>query len=255
MENMNVNPEVEVVQVAAEISVETEKAEPQVESPRQQLKELAPILLDDRGRVIAKNNSELLRYCGAMVMAGAVPKWFDTPQKLFGALMFARSLNLPDAAIRNIANIHGVMSIFGDLPLSLVQSSGLLSGFKEQWFDKDYEVICFENKNLTAEAFGAVSFMSRNEEEIQSFSFTIDDARKAGLYPASKAGMPWDKYTKIMMRYKARAIGLKSLFADKINGVSILEYDLDTNDPTEAKDVTPEQGLAEALNKDAGPIQ
>ena len=32
-----------------------------------------------------------------------------------------------------------------------------------------------------------------------------------------------------MLRYKARAIALKSLFADSLNGVSIAEYDFDTS--------------------------
>lgn len=226
---------------------EEKKEELVAEIPQPQ-KALEPIAMDEKGRVVAKNNAELLRYCGAMIQSGAVPKWFDSPQKLFGGLMFVRSMGLPDVAIRQVANIHGVTSMFGDLPLALAQMSGELEDFCEQWFDADYKVICFENKNLTAEVWGAVCFMSRKKTGVQSFSFTLDDARKSGMYPAKSETMPWAKYTRLMLRYKARSIGIKSLFADKINGSAILEHDFETNDP-QSRDVSPERELADELNK------
>lgn len=232
----------------------------EIKAPEPEKKEVVPqapqpILLDEKGRVIAKNNSELLRYCNAVIQSEIVPKWFDKPQKLFGALMFVRSLGLPDTSIRQTAVIHGVPSMFGDLPLALCQMSNDLNYFKEQWFDKDYNVICFENKNLHADVYGAVCFIARADNDVQSFSFTLEDAGKAGLWPAKKAdgsaspNSPWSKYTKIMLRYKARSIGLKSLFADKLSGSAIMEYDYDQNDPNEIKDVTPEKELANELNK------
>lgn len=239
------NSETETIE-QVQTKPEEPKPEIKIEEPKPQV--AMPILLDDRGRVMAKNNAELLRYCGAMVMAEAVPKWFDTPTKLFGALQFVRSLGLPDVAIRSVANIHGVMSMFRDLPLALCQMSKDMTYLKEFWFDVEYNQICFENKNLSAEAYGSVSFMRRGDGEIQSFSYTIDDAKASGLYPAKSASMPWSKYTKIMMRYKARALGINSLFADKINGASILEHDFNTNDP-ESRDVSPEKELADELNK------
>jgi len=209
----------------------------------------AAIALDEKGRVLAKNNGELLRYCNALVQSEMVPKQFNTPQKLFGALMFVRALGLPDVSIRQTAVVHGVPQIYGDLPLALAQSSGELSFLKEQLFDKDYNIICFENKNLHAEVYGAVCFMARNKSETQSFAYTLDDARKSDLYPAKSSSMPWSKYTKAMLRYKARALGIKSLFADKMNGVGIAEWDSETTATEELKDVSPAQELADELNK------
>lgn len=204
------------------------------------------IEINDKGLVEAKNNSELLRYCKAIIKSKMVPSRFKEPEELFGALMFTRSLGLPDACIRQVAVIHNSPSLFGDLPLALCQSSKEITHFKEQWFNKDYKIICFEEKNLSDEAFGSVCFLERKNMGIQSFAFTLEDAKKAGVYPAG-AAMPWSKYTKLMLRYKARAIALKSLFADKLNGVAIAEYDHDVNDP-EFKDVTPQSELAKELN-------
>lgn len=214
-----------------------------------QVQQLTPaaIKINAQGIVDAKDNSELLRYCHAMVTSEMVPKQFNTPQKLFGALMFVRSLGLPDTAIRQVAVIQGVPSTFGDLSLAMVQKSGELTYFLEQWFDEKYDVLSFENKNLKAEAWGAVCILSRQNSEKQSFSFTLDDARKAGTYPSNPAS-PWTKHTRIMLRYKARAIALKSVFADKLNGVSIAEHDFDSlpseeQDIEKLKDVTEKTGL------------
>jgi len=230
--------------------------------PEQPKREVSVIPIDSTGRVVARNHTELLRYCGALIQGGGVPERFKTPQQLFGAIAYARELRLPDTAIRQIANIEGVMSIFGDLPLSLVQRSGDLTHFKEQWFDDDQNVICFENKNLKSPVYGSVTFISRGKGEIQSFSFTMDDARKAGLYPAKKRNgeanpsSPWEKYTAQMLRYRSRGLALKSVFADAINGVSIAEFDFPDSAPelTGIKDVTPSQDrdeLAEKLAKRA----
>lgn len=223
--------------------------------PTEQPLQIMPIMVNARGVVQAKDNSELLRYCGALIASAMVPKRFSNPTELFGALMFVRALNLPDVSIRQVAVIQGTPSLFGDLPLALVQKQGELANFKEQWFDKDYKPVCFENKNLDAEVIGAVCFASRGKSaETQSFSFTIEDARKAGLFPGSPS-TPWAKYTKLMLRYKARSIMLKSLFADTINGLSIAEYDHDILGDENMRTVESTTGAAnneilEAFNKD-----
>jgi len=226
------------------------------------------IEIDSRGMIRAKNNAELMRVLRVNLLAKAVPDRFDTVEKLFGAIMFVRELGLNDTAIRQVANIHGVPSLFGDLPLALVQSKGQLAYFKEQWFDKDYKEICFENKNLNAEAWGAVVYIARSTiinfatklPDVQTFSFTLDDASKAGMYPAKRRDgsisndSPWMKYTKLMLRYKARAIGLKSMFADAINGVSIAEYDHDVMGSENMKDVAeldPARELANVIKGSA----
>lgn len=220
----------------------------QEEKPTNQV--VRSIEIDERGVVKAKNNMELLRYCGAIMNGAGVPKRFDNPTKVFAALMFVRELGLPDTSIRQVANIHGVMSIFGDLPLALTQRTGKIKGFKEQWFDGNYNIISFENKNLNMEAYGAVCFAGRETDEVQSFAFTMDDARYAGLYPA-KSDAAWTKHTKMMLRYRARSIMLKSLFADSINGLSIAEYDFHEIDPEKIKDVGP-NSLASEINERYG---
>lgn len=239
------------------------KPEPQTqtEAPQTEVRAMA-IPIGKNGKIATRDNSELMRYCGAMILGKGVPDRFDTPTKLFAALMFVRDLKLPDTAIRQVVNVHGVMMIFGDLPLSLAQSSGDMTHFVEKWFDKNYQEISFENQNLESEVYGAVCFIGRGGSSPQSFSFTIADATKAGQLPATKwktgvkvpnPDSPWVKHLRMMLRYKARSIGLKSLFADKVNGVGIAEYDLDImpgeRDVTESTKSTQANDINALLNK------
>lgn len=244
-------------------SFEDQKPQEEIKKPEENKSQISTIPIDSSGKIVARNNSELLRYCNALLVGGGVPARFDTPQKLFAALMYVRELRLPDTAIRQVANIHGVMSCFGDLPLALAQrEKGEMTYFKEQWFDKEYNVICFENKNLQNPVFGSVSFMRRRDGEIQSFSFTMDDAEKAGLYPPLKwnkeskgkvlnEDSPWSKYTPQMLRYRSRTIGLKSLFADLIGGISVAEFDFPDMAPAlvGVKDVTPKETADDIIKK------
>ena len=196
-----------------------------IKQEKTEKKELKPISINTDGLIEAKDNTELMRYCQVMIQSGAVPDRFDTPQKLFGALMLTRGLGLPDSSVRQVANVHGTPSIFGDLPLALCRKHGNITHFKEMWFDQNYDVISFENKNLTAETWGAVCIVGRDGQEPQSFSFTLKDASQAGLWPDKNGSKPWMKYTSQMLRYRARSIALKSICPDLISGVSILEYD------------------------------
>lgn len=211
-------------------------------------KELTALSLNEQGLVVAKNNQELLRYCGAMIASEMVPKQFNTPQKLLGALMFVRTLKLPDTFIRFVAMVHGTPSLFGDGPLALAERTGELELFNEHWFDEKFDTITFENKNLNAEVYGGVCFIKRKGREKQSFSYTLSDANQAGLYPSKNDSMPWAKHTRIMLRYKARSLALKSQFADALGGTSIAEYDHD--ELPQMKDVTPtKSNVADDFNK------
>lgn len=235
------------------MSQETEKNK---EEKGKQLLEAIPINKD--GTLALRDNGDLLRYCKVMVAGNGVPSRFDTPEKLFAALMLTRSLKLPDVAVRQVADIKGTPSIFGDLPLALVQRSGKMLKFEEYWFDKKYQIISFKNKNLDAEVWGAVCIVQRDgDEETKDFSFTMDDAKAAKLYPPKDRhgndafDSPWYKYTKMMLRYRARSIAFKSVFADIISGVAILEYDGDgTALPDEAfLDVTPKKPPTPEIDK------
>lgn len=208
-----------------------------VEEVKEVKSAIKAIALDKKGRIVPKDNSEFLRYCKAL-MAASPPKHLKTLPEFMGALIYCRQMGFPDFAVREIAHIHGQWSPFGSLPLTLARRTGEITYFKESWFDKDYKIISFENQNLTNPVWGAVCWIGRNNQDPNSFSFTVDMAKSKGLYPAMKRDYttkkmvenpegPWSKWTELMLRYKARSWGLKSEFADALNGAPIAEYDFE----------------------------
>lgn len=164
------------------------------------------------------------RIATALLRGGMVPKGYKTPEQVFAGLEYALELGLkPLSGLRNIAVINGQPSTWGELPLALCRRSGLLAQINEYIFDKDFNKICVENKNINVEAFGACCRTLRaNETEFKETWFTLDDAKKAGLLSRDNV---WKTYPRRMLQMRARSQNLKDNFTDALFGVSIAEYD------------------------------
>ena len=182
----------------------------------------APIEMRD-GVARATTIEAQYRLASAMFKGGMVPKAYQSPEAVMAGMQFAAELGLPAlSGLRQIALVNGSPSIFGDLPLALCYQQKLVKEHKAVLFDKEYKVISFENKNLTAEIFGAWCKMKRNGGGECETTFTTDDAAKAGLL--NKSG-PWMQYRKRMLELRARSMCIKNLFPDAIMGAAIAEYD------------------------------
>lgn len=146
---------------------------------------------------------------------------FKTAQQVVIAIQFCKALNLnPMTGLKMMYVVHGKPALFGDGPLSLIQSAGKLEWIKEFWIDEAGDEICFKNKNLKSTPFAAICQLKRvNDENIQEDYFTVEDMQLAQIKSPT-----WVKYQRTMMRYRARTQALKSKFADVLNGIDIAEY-------------------------------
>lgn len=220
---------------------EIQKIEP-TKAPVVQAK---PIAIVDN-QVTAKDNSELWRLAVTLMKGEGVPRHLNTPEKVVAAWNLAASLGVsPQPALRNIAFINGSPSLWGDLPKALAQKTGELQFYDEYIIDKDYKRISFENKNLDAEIFAGVAVIQRKGKEKKEFTFTKKQAELAGIWGKNV----WKTYPEVMIKARARSMALKSEFADALLGVSIGEYDHDTQ--LGFRDVgvgTSDNGLASKLN-------
>lgn len=168
------------------------------------------------------DHTQLVSFIKQMIHAKALPKHLTTVQEVISAWNYAAQLKLPpQPSLRNIAVIQGSPSLFGDLPLALVQRHSDFVYYEEFTIDKDYKKICFENKNLNSEIFGGVVLLQRKGmDKPHSFSFTMQDAQRAGLLGRSG---PWKTYPQVMITRRARIIAIRALFADALSGASIAE--------------------------------
>lgn len=184
------------------------------------------MFIGDDGLLRPKSIDDLWRLANIYFSSNWLPKQYDKIEKVFIGIQFACELRLmPLVALRQIAVINGTPSVYGDLPLAIVQASGKLEYIVEYFVDANLKKIASENNNLKEEAYGHITKVKRQgDKEIYESFFTIDDAKKAALW--GKPG-PWTQYPKRMLKYRSRSQALKDKFADCLNGIAIAEYDLD----------------------------
>lgn len=183
---------------------------------------------NEQGQLVGKTLDEQWRLAVSYSKSGLLPKHFNTPEKILTAMQFAYELGLkPLSAMRQIAVINGIPSMYGDLPLAVCKASGKVEYVKEYYIDKTGKRISEANNNLLNEVVGAVCTTKRKGEDNEVTTvFTYDDAKKAGIFGKNV----WAVYPKRMLQMRARSQNLKDNFPDMLNGVSIAEYDHNVNE-------------------------
>ena len=156
---------------------------------------------------------QALTFSNYLAESDMVPKDFKgKPGNCLVAIQWGMEIGLkPLQAMQNIAVINGRPSLWGDAVIALVRSSPLC------------EYIIEEDDGHTA-----TCKVKRRGEPEQSRSFSMDDAKAAGLL--GKQG-PWTQYSKRMRQMRARAFAVRDVFPDVLKGLPVAEEVMDT--PTE----------------------
>jgi len=159
---------------------------------------------------------EALRFADMLSKSSIVPKDYQgNPGNVIVAIQWGAELGLPPLqAMQNIAVINGRPSIWGDAVLAIIRASGLLVSITEDLRDD-----------------GATCTVQRRGEDPVARSFTVEDAKKAGLW--GKQG-PWQQYPRRMLQMRARGYALRDVFPDVLRGVYVAE---------EAQDLPPERDM------------
>lgn len=165
------------------------------------------------------NLQEALEFAATISKSGLIPKDYQgNPGNCIIAMQWGAEIGLqPLQAMQSIAVINGRPSIWGDAMLALVRGSGLLEYIREEPTDT-----------------GCTCTLKRRGEQEVVREFTVEDAKKAGLY--GKQG-PWQQHPKRMMQMRARAFALRDVFTDVLRGVHIAE---EARDQPAEKDITDE---------------
>lgn len=182
-------------------------------------------LLDQKGLIQFATLDDLWTICGMLRRSGMLPRSYDTTEKVATGILFIKELGLPPLnALKNIAIINGTPCLFGDMPLAMVRGKGQLESFDEYLIDKNYSMICMENKNLGAEIFAAICVVKRKGCEKRTFTLTSAEAAKN---PNIKSSQAWSSYYSVMIKRRIRSIALKDEFPDVLLGMDIAEYNHD----------------------------
>lgn len=166
---------------------------------------------------------QALTFSEYLANSDMVPKDFKgKPGNCLVAIQWGMEIGLkPLQAMQNIAVINGRPSLWGDAVIALARNFPLC------------EYIVEEDDGRTA-----TCRVKRRGEVEQSRSFSMDDAKTAGLL--GKQG-PWTQYPKRMRQMRARAFAIRDVFPDALKGLPVAEEVMDApRDMGQADVVKPE---------------
>lgn len=148
---------------------------------------------------------EALKVAELLASADLVPKEYrGNAANCFVAMQWGAQLGLKTLqALQNLAVINGRPALWGDTMIALVRGSPLC------------EYILEERDGDTA-----VCRVKRRGEAEQVRTFSIEDAKRAGLW--NKQG-PWTQYPDRMLQMRARAFALRDVFPDVLRGIPMAE--------------------------------
>lgn len=189
----------------------------------------APLSVAQDGSFELRSLQDQTAFAARLIAEKMVSDTFKTASQLVIGFQYAKSLKLdPILAVRLMYVVNGRPCLYGEGPLSLCQRSGLVEKIEEFYLNEKMDRISVENKNLKDAAFASVTRIWRKGDSLpQEDFFTLEDLARAGvnLGKDGKKKDVWDKWERLMLRYKARTMALRSKFADVIAGIPIAEYD------------------------------
>ena len=165
--------------------------------------------------------AEAMQLAEMLAASTLVPKDFQrNPSNIMVAIVWGSEIGLGALqALQGIAVVNGRPTIWGDAALALVRGHPACVSVRE-------------GVDGEGDARTGWCEVTRRGEEPQRRTFSVDDAKKAGLW--GKAG-PWTQYPQRMLQLRARGFALRDVFPDALRGVITTEEARDT--PAEPRDV------------------
>lgn len=174
--------------------------------------------------IIPRTIEEVARIAQAVIVAGLAPDSYrgsnqqETASKIMIGIMKGAEIGLgPLTALANIAIINGRASLWGDGAVALVQASGKVKEWSEEWTgtegQDDWTAIC--------------TIWRAGQDAPYIGKFSWGDAKRARLTTKG----PWVQYPGRMLMWRARSYAMRSGFADCLSGLAIAEEAQDLPPP------------------------
>jgi hypothetical protein len=159
-----------------------------------------------------KDYSELMQFASLYANSGLAPKSFQSVPQLAIAMTMCLELGRPIiTGLADMAVINGKVAVYGDLPLAMVRSSGLLEFFEEKEEGKPY-----------TDEWTFTCTVKRKGMPSRAGIWSWLDSKRAG-YDKVQAPSPWARFTRRMMQFKARNFPLRDEFGDVLKGMKTIE--------------------------------
>lgn len=215
------------VQPQTQASEEAKTVEqPEVAPTPPAAKEKDPVKWNAQSGLELRNTSDLQIFAEMAIKSGLCPSSVDSVQKALIILQHGAELGFnPMMSLQSINVINGKPNLDITGQLALIRSKGVMASFE------DYEEGTIDDENLVVTCITKRS----DRESIVKKSFSVGDAKRAGLwdtraeiecynkYTKKKEKMrnpsPWYCYPKDMIWYRAVGRNLKVNFSDVLKGL------------------------------------
>lgn len=191
-------------------------------------KENTSLVTSDDGVLALASIEQQVRFAATLIKNSMISSSFKNPNQVVIGMQYLKELNMPVVAgMRLLYVVNNRPCLYSEGPLMLVQRTKKFESIEEFFIDEDGERISFTAKNLKKQVYASITRVQRiGDPNVQEDYFTLDDLDAAGLEVGKNGPKDvWLKWKRLMMRYKARAIALRSKFADVIGGIPVAEYD------------------------------
>lgn len=150
---------------------------------------------------------QMWQFAGYAHQSGLAPSALKSREACFVAIEMGAEVGLqPMSALQNIAVVNGRPSLWGDGMLAVCQAR---PDFDHEIFEEFFDGEPYKDN------FKAVCIVGRKGAKPVRREFSVDDAKRAGLW--GKSG-PWSQYPKRMLQSRARSWGLRDAFSDALRG-------------------------------------
>lgn len=172
----------------------------------------AVVPLQTRTSLQPQTFEQMMKYAEVVSKSDLVPKDYQgKPHNCLIAMQWASELGMnPLQGLQNIAVINGRPSLWGDMLPALVKNHP-----SYEWMEET--LVKDDAGNVTA---AECKGKRRGHPNPETRRFSIDDAKKAGLW--GKSG-PWASYPQRMLQMRARAWLCRDLWSDALRGLSVAE--------------------------------
>jgi hypothetical protein len=152
---------------------------------------------------------ELVQFAQMAAKSSMVPPTYKgQPESIMLAIQMGSEIGLaPMQSLQNIAVVNGRPTVWGDAVIGLCRQSAVCKDI--------VETVSGEGDKQVATCTAI-----RNGAEPVVRSFSVEDAKKAGLW--GKAG-PWQQYPKRMLQMRARGFAVRDAFPDVLRGLITAE--------------------------------
>src|SRR5580765_8524745 len=153
--------------------------------------------------------ADLVQFANLAAKSSMVPPAYKgQPESTVLAVQMGDELGLaPMQSLQNISVINGRPAVWGDAVLGLCRQSAVCKDI--------VETVTGEGERMVATC---TAIRVGSEPVVRSFS--VDDAKKAGLW--NKSG-PWQQYPKRMLQMRARGFAVRDCFPDVLRGLITAE--------------------------------